>query len=84
LKQNRLPVVVLCDVIMWPVGEFLISNAYLDVKRPDPPSADACRRLFIQQFDQSLGMQTLPSSLSLPLSLSLPYSVPVYEYLSHP
>lgn len=81
--QNRLPVVVLCDVIMWPVGEFLISNAYLDVKRPDPPSADACRRLFIQQFDQSLGMKTLSYTHppSLPPS-NTPPPPPPYLFIS--
>lgn len=53
--QTKVPVVIICDSIMWLIGEFLMSSTcYLEVKKLDPINPEAHRRQFIQQFDQSL------------------------------
>jgi hypothetical protein len=39
-------------------GEFILTHAPLEVKKLDPPSPDAYRRQYIQQFDAALSART--------------------------
>lgn len=55
--QKTLPVVVICENIMWKVGEFLMTHAYLEVKKLEPQNPEACRHAYIQQFDQTLNQR---------------------------
>ncbi len=56
--QKVLPVVILGDVVMWNVGEFIQTNSYLEIKKPDPVNPEAHRRSYLAAFDQQLSGRT--------------------------
>jgi WASH complex subunit 7 len=56
--QKLVPTVVICDKVVWNVGEFLQTHAPFDLKKPDPANPAAYRRTYIQQFDQTFSQRT--------------------------
>ncbi len=56
--QKAVPVVVLSDSVMWCVGDFITTHAYLEMKKADPPVPDAYRRTYLTAFDQQLSART--------------------------
>ena len=52
--QKAVPLVVVCENVMWTTGEFLLQHAPLEMKKPEPPNAAAYRREYVRSFDAAL------------------------------
>lgn len=56
--QKQVPLVVVCENVMWTAGEFLLQHAPLEIKKPDPPNAGLYRREYVKSFDAALASRT--------------------------
>lgn len=56
--QKTVPVVVLCENVMWIPSDFLVLHAHFEVKKLDPPSAEPHRRQYLAAFDGALRSRT--------------------------
>ena len=80
--QKSVPIVVVCENVMWTTGEFLQQHAPLEIKKPDPPNAAAYRREFVRSFDAALAGRSasLASQISAWLVLAETRIQPCLRY----
>jgi WASH complex subunit 7 len=56
--QKQIPLVVLCERVVWNFGEFVSTYANFEIKKPDPANPEVYRREYIAKFDSLLSQRT--------------------------
>lgn len=56
--QKTVPIVVLCERVVWNFGEFISTYANFEIKKPDPANPEVYRREYIAKFDSLLSQRT--------------------------